>query len=55
MLALEFIIRSDKAESKIFNGQKVKFYRKREDGFVEVYVPAMDIFILVLPNELEEC
>ena len=55
MLALEFIIRSNKAEFKVFNGQKAKLYREREDGFIEVYVPAMDIFILVLPNELEEC
>ena len=55
VLALEFVIRSNKAEFKVFNGQKAKIYRKREDGFIEVYVPAMGIFILVLPDELEEC
>ena len=54
-MALEFVIRSDKAEFKVFNGQKAKIYRKREDGFIEVYVPAMGIIILVLPDELEEC
>lgn len=51
---MEFVIRSDKAEFKVFNGQKAKVYRRREDGFIEVYIPAMDIFILVLPEELEE-
>ena len=51
---MEFIIRSDKAELKVFNGQRAKLYREREDGFIEVYIPAMDIFILVLSDELEE-
>lgn len=49
-----FKINSTKPEFKLFNGLVAKPIEEREDGFVEVYVPAMDSFLLLLPDELED-
>ena len=52
---LEFFkINSAKPEFKLFNGLVARPIEEREDGFVEVYIPAMDSFLLLLPDELEE-
>ena len=49
-----FKINSAKPEFKLFNGLVARPIEEREDGFVEVYIPAMDSFLLLLPDELEE-
>ena len=49
-----FKISSTKPEFKLFNGLVAKPIEEREDGYVEVYVPAMGTFILLLPEELED-
>lgn len=49
-----FKINSTKPEFKLFNGLVARPIEEREDGFVEVYIPAMDSFLLLLPDELEE-
>ena len=49
-----FKINSTKTEFKLFNGLVARPIEEREDGFVEVYIPAMDSFLLLLPDELED-
>lgn len=49
-----FKINSKKPEFKLFNGLTAKPIEERDDGYLEVYVPALDSFILLLPEELEE-
>lgn len=49
-----FKINSTKPEFKLFNGLTAKPIEERDDGYLEVYVPALDSFILLLPEELEE-
>ena len=45
---------STKPECKPFNGLVARPIEEREDGYVEVYIPAMDSFLLLLPDELED-
>lgn len=49
-----FKINSSKPEFKLFNGLTARPIEERDDGYLEVYVPALDSFILLLPEELEE-
>lgn len=49
-----FKINSTKPEFKLFNGLVASPIEEREDGYVEVYIPAMDSFLLLLPDELED-
>ena len=51
-----FRIKTDKPEYEKYNGKEAWIPRNpvREDGFVEVYVPAYGEFILVRPSELED-
>lgn len=51
-----FRIKTDKPEYEKYNGKEAWIPRNpvREDGFVEVYVPAYGEYILVRPSELED-
>lgn len=49
-----FKIQTDKPEYEKYNGKQAWIPRNpvREDGFIEVYVPAYEEYILVRPSEL---
>ena len=48
-------VQTDKEEYKSFNGFECHIVdAHRDDGFVEVYVPAFGVMILLLPSELED-
>lgn len=51
-----FKIRTDKPEYKLYNGQVCWIANNavRHDGFIEVYVPKYEEYILVRPSELED-
>lgn len=51
----KMIINTDRDEYKSFNGfECIIVNTHREDGYVEVFVPAFNILILLLPHELED-
>ena len=52
---MQFIIHTDKKEYTSFNGYECKVVNcHREDGFVEVYVPVFNVFILLEQTELDD-
>ena len=49
------IIKTDKEEYKSFNGFECNIINAhRDDGLIEVYIPAFGIMILLYPYELED-
>lgn len=40
---------------RTYNGAEIKIINtKREDGFIEVFLPEHSVFILLFPDELED-
>lgn len=49
---MRFIINTNKREYLSFNGYECKVVTIRDDGFVEVYVPAFTSMIILAQEEL---
>lgn len=48
-------IKTDRDEYKSFNGFECTIVNiHRTDGYIEVFVPAFNVMILLLPTELED-
>lgn len=48
-------IKTDKKSYLQYNGLECLLIKTdRDDGLVEVYIPAKDVFILLYPHELED-